>query len=37
MKHSFGMPSEKWQMGDKDVNENITLRWVKGRYIGRFL
>jgi len=24
------MPSEKWQMGDKDVDENITLSWVKG-------
>jgi hypothetical protein len=24
--HSSGMPSEKWQIGDKDVDENITLR-----------
>lgn len=26
MKHSCGMPSEKGQMGDKDVDENVTLR-----------
>jgi len=26
LKYSCEMPSEKWQMGDKDVDENITLR-----------